>query len=208
MKSSAPRRRHYGEMVGVAPPSTRNVVPVTLRLTSVGRPNYTSNEELGVANSLSSIGPYAMKPIEKITIIGLGTLGAQIAIQAAAYGYDVDGFDPDSGAFARMQIKVRDAMRMVRKGLRFLSSNGSSMHARSGFTIILPAPSARRTSSSKSFRKNWKPNAGFSLNLIGSLRDRRCLQPTALRYRFQELRVRRGVRRTALISTFTSLLWA
>ena len=28
MKSSAPRRRHYGQMVGVAPPSTRNVVPV------------------------------------------------------------------------------------------------------------------------------------------------------------------------------------
>jgi hypothetical protein len=28
MKSSAARRRHYGQMVGVAPPSTRNVVPV------------------------------------------------------------------------------------------------------------------------------------------------------------------------------------
>jgi 3-hydroxybutyryl-CoA dehydrogenase len=72
-----------------------------------------------VANSLSSNRAISMKPIEQIAVIGLGTLGVQIAIQAAAYGYDVDGFDPDSGAFARMQIKVRDAMRMVRKGPTF-----------------------------------------------------------------------------------------
>ena len=60
-----------------------------------------------------------MKRIENISVVGLGTLGTQIAIQAAAYGYNVDGFDPDSGAFARTQTKVRGAMQMVRKGTTF-----------------------------------------------------------------------------------------
>jgi 3-hydroxybutyryl-CoA dehydrogenase len=60
-----------------------------------------------------------VKSIENISVVGLGTLGTQIAIQAAAYGYNVDGFDPDSGAFAKMRTKVRDAMQMVRKGPTF-----------------------------------------------------------------------------------------
>jgi 3-hydroxybutyryl-CoA dehydrogenase len=60
-----------------------------------------------------------MKPIEKISVVGLGTLGTQIAIQAVAYGYDVSGFDPDPCAFAKTQTRVRDAMQMVRKGPTF-----------------------------------------------------------------------------------------
>ncbi|MDQ6683777.1 MAG: 3-hydroxyacyl-CoA dehydrogenase NAD-binding domain-containing protein [Pseudomonadota bacterium] len=56
---------------------------------------------------------------QNISIVGLGTLGTQIAIQAAAYGHRVSGYDPDAGAFARMQVKVRDAMRMTRKGPTF-----------------------------------------------------------------------------------------
>ena len=59
-----------------------------------------------------------MKP-QNITVIGLGTLGTQIAIQAAAYGHRVCGFDPDRTAFSRMQVKVREAMRMTRKGPTF-----------------------------------------------------------------------------------------
>ena len=54
-----------------------------------------------------------------VTVVGLGMLGTQIAIQAAAYGHRVCGFDPDRTAFERMQGKVRDAMRMVRKGPTF-----------------------------------------------------------------------------------------
>ena len=43
-----------------------------------------------------------MKPIEKISVVGLGTMGTQIAIQAAAYGYAVCGFDPEPSAFAKI----------------------------------------------------------------------------------------------------------
>ncbi|MEO8835423.1 MAG: 3-hydroxyacyl-CoA dehydrogenase NAD-binding domain-containing protein, partial [Caldimonas sp.] len=50
--------------------------------------------------------------VRNIAVVGLGTLGTQIAIQAAAYGHRVSGFDPDGSAFQRMQTKVREAMRM------------------------------------------------------------------------------------------------
>src|SRR5581483_4010073 len=60
-----------------------------------------------------------MRTIKNISIVGLGTLGTQIAVQAAAYGYTVDGFDPDGGAFAKMRTKVRNAMQMVGKGPTF-----------------------------------------------------------------------------------------
>lgn len=35
-----------------------------------------------------------MKAIN-VAVVGLGTLGTQVAIQAAAYGHRVSGFDPD-----------------------------------------------------------------------------------------------------------------
>jgi 3-hydroxyacyl-CoA dehydrogenase len=57
--------------------------------------------------------------VRHIAVVGLGTLGTQLAIQAAAYGYRVSGFDPDGSAFQRMQTKVREAMRMTRKGPTF-----------------------------------------------------------------------------------------
>jgi 3-hydroxybutyryl-CoA dehydrogenase len=60
--------------------------------------------------------------IKKIAVVGLGTLGTQIAIQAAAYGYEVSGFDPDPQAFGKMQLKVRAAMEMVRRGPTFAVS--------------------------------------------------------------------------------------
>jgi len=37
--------------------------------------------------------------IEKVTVLGLGTLGAQIAAQAAVSGYDVSAYDPDEKVF-------------------------------------------------------------------------------------------------------------
>lgn len=60
-----------------------------------------------------------MKPIKNVCVVGLGTLGTQIAIQAAAYGYDVNGYDPKPGAFGMMQAKVQTAMQMTRKGPTF-----------------------------------------------------------------------------------------
>lgn len=39
--------------------------------------------------------------IEKVAVLGLGTLGAQIAGQAAAVGYNVSAYDPDEGVFQR-----------------------------------------------------------------------------------------------------------
>jgi len=60
-----------------------------------------------------------MRPIEKVSVVGLGTLGTQIAIQAAAYGYDVRAFDPDASVFAKMQTKLRGAMEMVGKSPTF-----------------------------------------------------------------------------------------
>ena len=40
--------------------------------------------------------------IHSVAVLGMGTLGAQIALQSAAMGYDVRGYDPDRGAFGRM----------------------------------------------------------------------------------------------------------
>ena len=33
--------------------------------------------------------------IKTVSVVGLGTLGTQLAIQAAAYGHEVHGFDAD-----------------------------------------------------------------------------------------------------------------
>ena len=70
-----------------------------------------------------------MQAIKKVGVVGLGTLGTQIAIQAAAYGYEVSAFDPDGEAFGRMQVKVRSAMQMVRRGPTFPVSQWET-HAR------------------------------------------------------------------------------
>ena len=39
--------------------------------------------------------------IKKISVIGLGTLGTQIAIQAAYYGYEVRAYDQDPQVFQK-----------------------------------------------------------------------------------------------------------
>jgi 3-hydroxybutyryl-CoA dehydrogenase len=57
-----------------------------------------------------------MPAIKNVTVIGLGTLGSQIAMQAAAYGHQVTAFDPNPDAFAQARGKVRSAMQMVGKG--------------------------------------------------------------------------------------------
>lgn len=57
--------------------------------------------------------------IKTVSVVGLGTLGTQLAIQAAAYGYEVHGFDPVPGNFQKMLTKVRAAMLMTGKGPTF-----------------------------------------------------------------------------------------
>ncbi len=60
-----------------------------------------------------------MNAIRRVTVVGLGTLGTQIAIQAAAYGYEVSGFARNVATFDDMQVKIRAAMQITRKGPTF-----------------------------------------------------------------------------------------
>lgn len=60
-----------------------------------------------------------MSSIRRVTVIGMGTLGTQIAIQASAYGYEVAGFARNPGVFGEMQAKILGAMQMTRKGPTF-----------------------------------------------------------------------------------------
>ena len=53
--------------------------------------------------------------IEKASVIGLGTLGTQIAIQAAHYGYEVKGYDQDPEVFQKTIQKVRGMMKFLGK---------------------------------------------------------------------------------------------
>ena len=67
--------------------------------------------------------------ITKLGVVGLGTLGTQIAIQASAYGYEVHGYDPDPTNFQKMQAKVRNAMKMTGKSPTFPQSEWE-LHAK------------------------------------------------------------------------------
>ncbi len=53
--------------------------------------------------------------IKKVSVIGLGTLGTQIAIQAAYYGYEVRGYDQDPAVFQKMIQKVKGMMKILGK---------------------------------------------------------------------------------------------
>lgn len=54
--------------------------------------------------------------IKKISVIGLGTLGTQIAIQAAAYGREVRGYDQDAEIFPKTIQKVKGMIKFLEKG--------------------------------------------------------------------------------------------
>ena len=54
--------------------------------------------------------------IKKISVIGLGTLGTQIAIQAASYGCEVRGYDQDPEIFQKTIQKVKAMMKFLGKG--------------------------------------------------------------------------------------------
>ncbi|RJX28374.1 MAG: 3-hydroxyacyl-CoA dehydrogenase family protein [Desulfarculus sp.] len=48
--------------------------------------------------------------IEKVAVVGMGILGAQIAVQAACYGYQVCGFDQVEGSFAKASQGLLQAL--------------------------------------------------------------------------------------------------
>jgi 3-hydroxybutyryl-CoA dehydrogenase len=50
-------------------------------------------------------------PIKTVSVIGLGTLGTQIAIQVAYHGYTVHAYDQDPHAFERTIQSTQDMMR-------------------------------------------------------------------------------------------------
>jgi len=53
--------------------------------------------------------------IKKVSVIGLGTLGTQIAIQAAYYGYEVRGYDQDPEIFQKTIQKAKGMMKFLGK---------------------------------------------------------------------------------------------
>ena len=57
-----------------------------------------------------------VQQIKKVAVIGTGTLGAQIAVQAASYGYDVKSYDLDPESFQKTLQKVRALMKTRGKG--------------------------------------------------------------------------------------------
>ncbi|MDI6753184.1 MAG: 3-hydroxyacyl-CoA dehydrogenase NAD-binding domain-containing protein [Thermodesulfobacteriota bacterium] len=56
-----------------------------------------------------------MTQIKKVGVVGLGTLGTQIAIQAAHYGYAVKGYDQDQEIFQKTIQKIRGMMKFLGK---------------------------------------------------------------------------------------------
>jgi 3-hydroxybutyryl-CoA dehydrogenase len=72
-------------------------------------------EELKVNDKAGKESTMTQK-IMKVAVIGTGTLGTQIAIQAACYGYDVKGYDEVPESFQKTMQKISDRMKMGRKG--------------------------------------------------------------------------------------------
>ena len=53
--------------------------------------------------------------IRKVSVIGLGTMGTQISIQAAYYGYQVTAYDQDEQVFQRMVEKIKGIMGFLKR---------------------------------------------------------------------------------------------
>ncbi len=52
----------------------------------------------------------AAQKIRKVSVIGLGMLGTQIAAQASCYGYDVKAYDQDPGSYQRTIQRLRPTL--------------------------------------------------------------------------------------------------
>ncbi len=56
------------------------------------------------------------RKIKKVAVIGTGTLGTQIAIQCASYGYEVKAYDQNPESFSQTIPKVLRMMKILGKG--------------------------------------------------------------------------------------------
>lgn len=54
--------------------------------------------------------------IKNVSVVGLGTLGTQIAVQCAAYGYNVKGYDTVADSYTKTLEKIRATMKTTGKG--------------------------------------------------------------------------------------------
>jgi 3-hydroxyacyl-CoA dehydrogenase len=54
--------------------------------------------------------------IRKVSLIGAGTLGTQIALQGASYGFDVSVYDQDPEIFQKTLQKLRESSKNARRG--------------------------------------------------------------------------------------------
>jgi 3-hydroxybutyryl-CoA dehydrogenase len=52
--------------------------------------------------------------IQKVAVVGTGTLGTQIAIQAALFGYTVSAYDVDQESFLRSQARIASLIKETR----------------------------------------------------------------------------------------------
>jgi len=62
--------------------------------------------------------------IKKVAVIGTGTLGTQIAIQAAYYGYEVGAYDEAPGVLPKMIQKLMGTMKFLDRALPCRPMNG------------------------------------------------------------------------------------
>jgi 3-hydroxybutyryl-CoA dehydrogenase len=70
--------------------------------------------------------------IQKVGVVGMGTLGVQIALMAAHYGYEVKAFDPDEKSFDRVlkliQARIANAGRKTLPPFENLEKTASKIH--------------------------------------------------------------------------------
>jgi 3-hydroxybutyryl-CoA dehydrogenase len=59
--------------------------------------------------------------IRKVTVVGTGILGTQIAVQAAIFGYEVSAFDADQTSFTRNHEHLKSVLKSAR-GTPFLTA--------------------------------------------------------------------------------------
>jgi 3-hydroxybutyryl-CoA dehydrogenase len=53
------------------------------------------------------------KKIRKVAVVGTGTLGTQIAILSASFGYEVSGYDRDEGSFRRTLEDLKTVVKLA-----------------------------------------------------------------------------------------------
>jgi 3-hydroxyacyl-CoA dehydrogenase len=73
-----------------------------------------------------------MKEIRKVAVIGTGTLGTQIALQASLHGYDVSTYDADEKAFVRtletLKKRIENARRESSLSLEVIQREAPKVH--------------------------------------------------------------------------------